>query len=149
MAGSRVSTLGSASPAAELPVGRQPVRVSLVWLDGGGIRVAPGWDGRPCTVVVQWPTLPDGRAIGARVHEADAVLWPLDRLECATLADLARDWPLDRHDLVVTRGRIRPCLESCIQAAADGRNELARRVYSRLISRRDELVDHLTRGAAA
>jgi hypothetical protein len=95
-------------------------RISLAWWDPAepeGRRdpvLVTSPSGCPRTVVVLWPT--DGRGYldvpRLRRGEVEVRPWNLAEDEIELLRQRARDWPLDRHDLLVRRGWVVPCPET-------------------------------------
>lgn len=85
-------------------------RVSLAWWEDGEAEFVPeGTDAR--TVALLWPTDDEGWVDTKAVQcgEVKAVEWLLTRHELEVLARRHVYFPLDKHDLLVGRGKIGPC----------------------------------------
>lgn len=91
-------------------------RISLAWWEPGDPEpvIIADASGRPCTLVIVWPTDHEGMidVVGLRAHRYEVLPWHLDQDALRALKEIHDAWPLDRHDLRVTRDSIEPTLRT-------------------------------------
>ena len=112
-------SLSAAAPAFR-PDPARVHRISLAWWDPSeteGQRepiLVASITSVARTVVVVWPTDARGLLDPARLRagEVEVVPWDLDGRLVEQIRDLARYWPLDRHDLQVRASGLAPFQES-------------------------------------
>ena len=89
-------------------------RLTFAWVQGREPVVLPLVGGGHATVVVAWPTTPDGQLLAR--GEPVAMVAHLSEPQLHQIRWIGESWPLQYHDVWVQRGEFNPCAFSLRRA---------------------------------